>query len=145
MKKLIVLLPLALGACTTFPQVESMARPATVIETSNKQAVLDKIVELCDRTGLQIDKTEAGSVTCSRESSLATQVLLGTKYGTNVRTRTQFNVFPLSKGKMKVAPRSWAENQNAFGQTNTTEMDTAVVRQYTQQILDQAKLEIEKK
>lgn len=145
MKKLIILMPLALGACTTFPQVESMARPATVIEISNKQAVLDKIVELCDRNGLQIDNTEASSVTCSRQSSMATQVLLGTKYGTALRTRTQFNVFPISKGKIKVAPRSWAENQNAFGQINTTEMDTAVVRQYTQTILDQARTELEKK
>lgn len=145
MKKLIILVPLALSACTTFPQVDSMARPATVIQTSNKQAVLDKIVELCDRNGLQIDKTETSSVTCSRQSSLGTQVLLGTKYGTALRTRTQFNVFPLGKGKMKVSPRSWAENQNAFGQTNTTEMDTPVIRQYTQTILDQARTELEKK
>jgi len=145
MKKLTIFVSLALASCTTFPQVETVARPTTVIETSSKQKVLDKLAELCDRGGLQIDKTEAGSITCSQEAPMAAQVLLGTKYGTNVRTRTQFNVFSITKGKIKIAPRSWAENQTAFGQTNATELDTAGMRQYMQQILDQAKLEIEKK
>lgn len=144
MKNLIILLSLSLTACTQFPQVEA-TRPVSFIQTSNKQAVLDKITEVCDRNGLQIDESTASSVTCSQLSSLGTQILLGTKYGTDVRTRTQFTLVPMAKGKIKISPRSWAENETAFGQTKKTEMNTSAVWQSTQQILNQVRAEIERK
>jgi len=136
---------IVLSACTQHPQVGGMVRPATVIKTSKTLTVIEKITELCDRFGYQIERTDASSVTCSQMSSMMAQIFLGTRNGTQVRTKTQYSVFLIEKGKVRVSPRSWAENQTAFGQIRTQEMNTKDVNMSTQHILNIAKAELERK
>jgi hypothetical protein len=134
----------ACGVITQHPKVAAVAKPAVVIATQDKKQVVNKLAEQCDRENFQIDSQEESSIVCSRESSIMAQALFGTKAGTNVRSNIRFSVFTVGSG-VKATGTAWFGNQTAFGQNNTTSMENGQTPPIVQQMLTNAKAEIEAK
>ena len=127
-------------------KVGAITQPATVINTKNTAKVIAKLSEICDRNGLQIDNTGTHNVTCSQQSPVLAQGLLGTKYGTEVRSVVKFNAFPVGNSDTRVVGYVSMGNQTAFGQNNMMDMGPGgQMGAQVQRMLDQAKKEIEKK
>lgn len=144
MKKIIPVFICAalLSACTQHPKVEAMSQPSVLINTKNTKQIINKLTEICDRERLQIDNSDAHSVNCSREAPILAQAFLGTRYGTNVRSRIRFTVISLNT-TTKVVGKAWFENQTAFGQTRTNEVEGGDTYSVLYRMLQQAKQEIE--
>lgn len=140
---LILLSIVLLSACTSGgiitqnPKVEGMAPAAVLITTKDTKKVINKLAEICDRDGFQIDDTGTNNVNCSTEAPILAQAFLGTRYGTNVRSRLRFNVITLSTST-KIVGKAWFENQTAFGQTRTHELDGGEAKAYLQKAMQQA-------
>lgn len=148
MNKLLYLLPIVFlaAACTTHPKVAAMTQPAMVFKTKDTSSVIAKLAEICDRKGLQIDSSSNNGLVCSQQSSVMAQALLGTKYGTDVRSTVRFNAFPVSNAGTRVVGYMAMGNQTAFGQNKTTDMGTGgKMGAQVQSMLDRARLELEGK
>lgn len=132
-----------LGGCAAGSQAGPRPRASVEIQTKDSAVVVSKLSELCDRNGYRIDTSTSNSVTCSHDGGLAAQILLGTRYGSGVRQRVQFNTFPTAPGLIKVVPELWMESQTAFGQIKRTDLQTNNQNGSTQNVLNIAKQEIE--
>ena len=133
-------------ACTTHPKVAAMAQPATVIKTKDTSRVIGKLAEICDRNGLQIDSSNNNTLVCSQQSSIMAQALLGTKYGTDVRSTVRFSAFPVSNAGTRVVGYMAMGNQTALGQNKTMDMGAGGhMGSQVQSMLDRARIELEGK
>lgn len=130
-----------LSACTTNPKVAAISKPAIVVAGKNADSVIAKMTEICDRNDLTIEDRSNGSLVCSKDAPLGAQLLLGTDYGTDVKSHVRFNAFPVDGG-IKVVAYAWYETQNAFGQTNKVDINGGASRGQIQTMLDQAKAEL---
>lgn len=130
-----------LSACTQNPKVDVISKPAIVVSGKSTERVLAKIAEICDRQDLIIDDRTSSSVVCSKDAPLGAQVLLSTRYGTDVKSRVRFNAFTIDSG-VKVSANAWYDTQNAFGQTNKVDINGGPAREQIQSILNQVKSEL---
>lgn len=138
-----VALAVILVGCTQTPKIAAIVKPATVIRTASLERVISKLAELCDRNSLRIDNTDAHSISCSQEAPMMAQVLLGTRYGTTVRSKVKFTAFKVASG-VRVTGYQWLENQTAYGQNKTTDLSSSPDANRTVQVmLDEARREIE--
>ncbi len=140
------ILILLTAACTTHPKVGAVTQPATVIKTKDTNRIIGKLSEICDRHGLQIDSSSSNNLICSQQSPILAQALLGTKYGTDVRSVVRFNAFPVGAAGTRVVGYMSMGNQTVFGQSKTTDMGTGgKMGTQVQFMLDQARKELEAK
>ena len=148
MNKSLYLLPFILlaSACTTHPKIAAVSQPAMVFKTKDTARVLGKLAEICDRNGLQIDSSSNNSLVCGQQSSIMAQALLGTKYGTDVRSTVRFSAFPVSNAGTRVVGYMAMGNQTALGQNKTMDMGTGgKMGAQVQSMLDRARVELEGK
>lgn len=140
------ILLLLTSACTTHPKVDGMTQPATVIKTKDTARVIGKLAEICDRNGFQVEGSSSNNLSCSQQSPVLAQALLGTKYGTYVRSIIKFSVFPVGEGGTRAVGYMSMGNQTAFGQNNMTDLGAGgKAGAQVQRMLDQARVELEGK
>ncbi len=132
------------SACTAHPKVAGMSQSATVIKTKDTARVIGKLAEICDRNGFQVEASSTNNLSCSQQSPLLAQALLGTKYGTEVRSMIKFSVFPVGNDGTRAVGYMSMGNQTAFGQNNVTDLGAGGKSgAQVQRMLDQARSELE--
>tara|TARA_B100000508_G_C11419162_1_gene257399 strand:- start:512 stop:952 length:441 start_codon:yes stop_codon:yes gene_type:complete len=129
------------GCVTTHSKVGAITRPTVVIQSKNKEAIKNKIIEVCDRKGLVIDEETSSSVSCSGEASMLTQALFRSRYSTDIRNVVKFTIITV-KNSTKVSARLWSENQNVYGQQKRSELDGQNNKRELQEILNAIKKEV---
>lgn len=105
-------LVLGLSACATTPPRPPLKAE---IRNSTKAAVAERIAGLCQEYGFDVEDIRESAVDCSRFGGTSAQVMLGTKYGSDVESKLRFTLLNPSPDVVRVTPQEWFYRQNAFG------------------------------
>lgn len=133
---------LALTACQTTMPLQT--NPETIVYNSSVKKVRNAVANACVNRQLFVESQTDNSVVCSQEAGSLAQVWFGTKYGSGVSAKAQFNIIEVQDKAIKVVGRGWFENQNAYGGIKRNYMDNGQMPQQIQTILDDVKQNAEK-
>lgn len=134
---------ITLAGCQTSTPLQS--NPENIIYNSSVKNVTNALANSCVNNLLFVEAQTENTVLCSSEANDAAQLWFGTRYGSGVFAKAQFNIIQVRDNAIKVVGRGWFENQNAYGATKRNYVDRGMMPSQIQSMIDDVKTKLEGK
>lgn len=128
---------LLISACQTAMPLQT--NPETIVYNSSSKKIQNAVANTCINSQQFVESQTDNVVICSQQSGPMAQAFFGTKYGSGVYTKIQFNIVEMQPDAIKVIGRGWLENQNAFGGIKRDYLDNGQMPTYIKMMLDEIK------